>query len=87
VGEWVERRCLAAIDATTGRVTDWDPRANSGVESMLVHGGKVYVGGYFSSVGGQPRGNIAALDPVSLDASIIDGWMKKSIAERPSAVV
>jgi hypothetical protein len=23
----------------------------------------------------------------NLDASIIDGWMKKSIAERPSAVV
>jgi hypothetical protein len=69
VGEWVERRCLAAIDANTGRVTDWDPGANSSVESILVHCGKVYVGGYFSSVGGQPRGNIAALDPVSGEAT------------------
>jgi hypothetical protein len=58
------RRELAAIDATTGVATSWNPDAgvNQPVRAMVVSGGTVYVGGQFSTIGGQPRGGVAAID-------------------------
>jgi hypothetical protein len=63
---------LAALDATTGEVRPWDPRPvydmypfMTSVSVLAVGGGKVYVGGHFTSVGGQARNHIAALDPTS----------------------
>jgi len=43
----------------------WDPNPDDYVRSILVWGGKVYVGGYFANVGGSSRSYIAALDPVT----------------------
>ena len=70
-GVW--RRQLAAIDATTGLATAWDagwlyPQEGYGnldVTTVVATGGAVYVGGSFGSIGGQPRNNLAALDPVT----------------------
>jgi hypothetical protein len=56
------RECLAALDARTGRVTDWNPGSNDLVNSIIARDGKVYVGGDFSTVGGQLRTGIAAID-------------------------
>jgi hypothetical protein len=65
---WQPRYNLAAFDAATGRLTDWDPRPGPNspiVYDLAVHEGKVYVGGFFLEVGGQARAGIAALDTLT----------------------
>ena len=68
----VVRHSIAAISATNGSATSFDPNAagfNGGtatVYALAVSGSTVYAGGYFGSIGGQPRASIAAL-------SIADG--------------
>jgi len=56
------RNYLAAIDATTGLATSWDPNSDGPVYALAISGGVVYVGGEFNSIGVQPRENIAAID-------------------------
>ncbi|MCX7016343.1 MAG: hypothetical protein NTW86_27940 [Candidatus Sumerlaeota bacterium] len=60
------RNNIAALDAATGAATDWNPAAGGyaypAVVTLAVSGSKVYAGGYFTSIGGQARNNIAALD-------------------------
>jgi gliding motility-associated-like protein len=58
----VARANLAAIDLTTGNLTNWNPNANSYVHAIKVSGSIVYAGGYFLTIGGQARSKIAALD-------------------------
>jgi hypothetical protein len=72
----IARKDLAAIDATTGEATSWDPGVTPAfplftvpVDSISVAGGLVYVGGSFSSVGGQSRTDLAALDPTTGNAT------------------
>jgi hypothetical protein len=63
----VVRNSIAAISATDGTATSFDPNAagfNGGtatVYALAVSGSTVYAGGYFGSIGGQPRASIAAL--------------------------
>jgi trimeric autotransporter adhesin len=67
------RSCIAALDATSGNVLAWDPNAavdsaseirlrGGAVISLAVSGTTVYAGGGFTSIGGQNRKNIAAVD-------------------------
>jgi hypothetical protein len=58
------RNRLAALDATTGAATAWNPNPNSYsfVKALAVSGGTVYAGGRFSSIGGQSRYCLAELD-------------------------
>ncbi len=56
------RSSLAALDATTGAATAWNPNPGYGVMALAVSGDTVYVGGGFTAIGGQARNNIAALD-------------------------
>jgi predicted small secreted protein len=56
------RNYIAALDATTGNVLAWSPKANNYVWSLAVSGTTVYVGGDFDTIGGQRRNYIAALD-------------------------
>src|SRR5262249_23164258 len=70
------RNYLAALDATTGSATPWNPSASGGgdipwVWSLAVSGdaNTVYAGGGFTSIGGQPRNHIAALDASSGNAT------------------
>src|SRR5438552_17162260 len=50
--------------------TTWRPGANGGVvNALLVNGSTVYVGGFFGTVGGQSRTDIAALDAVTGQAT------------------
>ena len=66
------RNNLAAIDATTGAVTDWNPdaRSTSGASSVRTmalssDGTRLFLGGTFTSVGGLTRNRLAAVDPVT----------------------
>jgi hypothetical protein len=66
------RSCIAALDAVTGAVTAWDPNATGWsptVEALLVDGSTIYVGGFFTGIGGQPRNEVAALDAVTGSAT------------------
>jgi hypothetical protein len=62
------RRAIAAIDAGTGVVTSWDPQladcegCATEVHVLAVGGRTVYFAGFFDSVGGQHRYELAAVD-------------------------
>jgi trimeric autotransporter adhesin len=60
----VPRNHLAAIDATTGELTDWNPGANGKVFSLAssADGTRIYAGGAFTAVGGLTRNRLAAID-------------------------
>jgi hypothetical protein len=61
---------LAAIDLTTGRVTDWNPGANRAVYSIAAAAnGTLYIGGKFSRVDGKRRVKLAQ---VSAAGSVLD---------------
>jgi hypothetical protein len=67
------RNSIAALDATTGAATAWNPNlirdssplAGAPVSALAVDGGTVYAGGGFIGIGGEPRNKIAALDAAS----------------------
>src|SRR5262245_10048762 len=56
------RRGLAAVDVSTGQVTDWNPRPSGLVNALATTGTNVFVGGAFTSVGSEARSNLAAFD-------------------------
>src|SRR5437763_672347 len=62
------RNGIAALDATTGTATSWDPNVQDlgvigdGVRAVVVSGTTVYAGGEFIGIGGQQRNDVAALD-------------------------
>lgn len=56
------RSRIAALDASTGSASAWNPSSNSVVYTLGVSGSTVYAGGAFTSIGGQPRNYLAALD-------------------------
>ncbi len=74
------RSSIAALDAATGSATAWDPNANGSgiplsnpyVKTLVVSGGTIYVGGWFTNVGGQTRNNIAALDITTGNVTVWD---------------
>lgn len=57
-----ERNNIAALDATTGLATAWNPGASGMVHALAVSGGTVYAGGSFGSLGGADRQFLGALD-------------------------
>ncbi len=73
------RANLASIDVITGNVMSWNPGASGKagdfsfpfplvdpyVRDILVSDGIIYAGGGFSTCGGQPRKNVAALDAIT----------------------
>ena len=78
-GTTVARNNLAAIDASTGQLTDWNPNVtnnnnNSTVQKMALStdGSRLFVGGNFAKVGGLTRVRLAAIDSVS--GAVDRGW-------------
>ena len=59
------RNSLAAIDLSTNSITSWNPNATGSVYAMAVNGSgataTIYIGGYFSKIGGVTRNNLAAV--------------------------
>jgi hypothetical protein len=66
---------VAAIDVATGTaVRTWTPQVSGTgavVQSLAVKDDRVFIGGTFTAVGGQPRQNLAAVDAV--DGEPTDG--------------
>jgi hypothetical protein len=60
------RNGLAALDTGTGSVTSWNPNQSDQsfrfIETLVVNGSSLYIGGGFSSIGGLSRQNLAAVD-------------------------
>ena len=52
---------LRAVDTATGRVLAWNPRPN-GVVTAVIAAKDVFVGGFFSGLGGVARVDLASLD-------------------------
>ncbi len=68
------RNYIAALDATSGLATTWNPNASGGAVHTLAIDATattVYAGGDFTSIGGQSRNRIAALDSTSGQASMV----------------
>ena len=67
----VARRSIAAVDALTARVLDWNPGKHArissdfGVQQIEAVDGRVYVYGNFTRIGGKKRCDVAALNVVT----------------------
>ncbi|MCA9726991.1 MAG: hypothetical protein KC729_04855, partial [Candidatus Eisenbacteria bacterium] len=63
------RSCLAEVSLSTGLPTAWNPDVTQpswpDVRAIVSDGSTIYIGGTFTTVGGQPRQNLAAIDAVS----------------------
>lgn len=59
------RSNVAALDATTGLATAWNPGADSLVLEIAPVGSTVYLAGRFANSGGQPRSKLAEIDAVT----------------------
>lgn len=68
------RMNAAAFNTTNGSLLPWNPGPNSNVEEITVRSNIVYMGGYFSEVGGQSRSGLALVHPVN--GSVFD-WAPK----------
>ncbi|MDQ1257543.1 MAG: hypothetical protein QG656_2149, partial [Candidatus Hydrogenedentes bacterium] len=73
---WQERNSDAAVDTTTGQVTEWSPNpgcdlANKPrepyryVDALAISGKTAYIGGAFTTIGGQPRDHVGAVDTIT----------------------
>lgn len=70
------RSHIAALDATSGNATAFDPNATGSpvlINTLTLSGTMLYVGGFFTGIGGQPRTNIAALN-TALDTNNATAW-------------
>lgn len=71
------RAYLAALDANTGVATIWNPSvggsfgATDDVLTSLVFNGRLFVGGYFTSLSGQARSRLGSFD---LATGVLDAW-------------
>lgn len=70
------REDIAAIDASTGHATAWNPSAHNPqifdyccVYELAMGDGVVYAGGMFTQIGGQARQHLAALDKATGQAT------------------
>ena len=58
-----ERAYAAKVDALTGKLGGWDPKANNEVRSLMVRDDVIFTGGVFTSLGDwAPRLGLAALN-------------------------
>jgi WD40 repeat protein len=61
-GTSVPRNHLAALNASTGVATSWNPNSSNAVWILTEQSGTIYAGGDFISIGGDVRNNLAAVD-------------------------
>lgn len=64
-GTTLTRLGAAAIDSRTCAVLPWNPSVGGEVMALAVGGTRVYLGGKFSTVGGQRRHSLASVDTVT----------------------
>jgi hypothetical protein len=56
------RKNLAAVDATTGAATTWNPAPDASVFTLSISGNTLFVGGVFTTIAGQSRNHAAAFE-------------------------
>jgi outer membrane protein assembly factor BamB len=84
------RRDLAALDARTGRVLPWRappityPNVTSSVSVLALDAKRLYAGGFFTQVGGQPRESGAA--SLRLDTGTVTSFHPRFAADDVSAI-
>ena len=73
----VPRSNILAFDLTTGALTSFAPKLNGQALAVTASpdGRRLYVGGDFTTVNGQPRSRLAALDPAT--GALIDSFAPK----------
>jgi hypothetical protein len=67
------RARLAAVDAATGALRPWNPRANGTVFALDAGTGAIAAGGAFTTLGDVARSRLGAVDPVT--GSPLGGWV------------
>ena len=75
----VDRLALAAVDIESGALAPWNPGVGTSILSVrgLVRDGQtLYFAGIFSTVGGQPRNGLAAVDAAS---GTTTGWVHQRV--------
>src|SRR6185295_15504622 len=76
----VTRNGIAALDATSGVPTAFDPNADTNVGAIVISGSIAYVGGDFQAIGGATRHFVAALDTTTGLATAWDPNADASVA-------
>lgn len=61
----VDRQFLAAVDALTGKLLDWNPQPNGSINTLLKSGNKLYLSGAFSQIGNGLSMNFGIVDLVT----------------------
>jgi uncharacterized repeat protein (TIGR01451 family) len=67
------RNYLAALNASTGQATAWNPDLDEYVSALAVQDGVIYAGGNFLAVGNEPVANFAAIGETIPNANYVSG--------------
>lgn len=85
-----QRRNLAALDASTGRLLPWRappftyPNAGGYVTTLAVAPRRLYVGGWFTLVGGKPR--VSGVASLRLDTGSVTSFKPRFSSDGVSAI-
>ncbi len=84
------RMGLAAVDATTGDLENWDPNVVLGgsneVKDMYFDGTNLYIVGRFDTVSGQARKGLAKFDATIPDAPVLLSWNAGLVSGNAAAI-
>ncbi len=80
-GNPTTRNHTQAVDATSGAVLPWNPNSTGSVYTVVPYGSSVYLGGLFSSVGGEVRSRAAKVDAVT---GALESWNPLCSGEVPT---